>query len=191
MISFIYGTVDLATEKFVVVDTGNIGYKVFLNKTTLAIISKQEGPVKLYTFLNVKEDELSLYGFLNWNELEFFELLTSINGVGPKSALGILDLASVDDLKGAIASGKSEFLTKVSGIGRKIAERIILELKSKIGKSGGEMPSFNERDMEALEALQSLGYKLYDAREALKKVPAEIINTSERIREALKVLGKK
>lgn len=191
MISFISGSIDFAADKFVVINTGNIGYKVFLNKTTLSIITKQQGEVKLYTFLHVKEDEMSLYGFLKWQELELFELLNSISGVGPKSALGILDIASVEDLRGAIANGKSEFLTKVSGIGRKIAERIILELKSKISKSGQGVPEFYEGDMEALEALQSLGYKLYDAREALKKIPVEITNTSERIREALKVLGKK
>lgn len=191
MIASLLGTLDLVTDKFVILNTGNIGYKVFLNKATLAIIAKQKESVKLYTFLNVKEDELSLYGFLKWEELEFFELLTSVSGVGPKSALGILELASVSDLRGAIMNSKVEFLTKVSGIGRKIAERIILELKSKIGKGGAESGGFSEGDMEALEALQSLGYKLYDAREALKKVSAEITNTSERIREALKILGKK
>lgn len=191
MISFIFGTIDFLTDKFAVINTGAIGYRVFLNKTTLTIIAKQNQEVKLYTFLNVKEDELSLYGFLKWEELEFFELLNSISGVGPKSALAILDLASVEDLKGAIAHEKADFLTKVSGIGRKTAERIILELKSKISKVGGQVTEFNDDDLESLEALQSLGYKLYDAREALKKVPAEITNTSERIREALKVLGKK
>lgn len=191
MISFLLGTIDLITEKFIIIDTSNIGYKVFLNKTTLSIISKEKGPVKLYTFLQVKEDDMSLYGFLKWEELEFFELLTSITGVGPRSALGILDLASVEDLRGAIMNGKVEFLTKVSGIGHKTAERIILELKSKIGKSGQKITGFDESDMEALEALQSLGYKIYDAREALKKVPPEVTNMSERIREALKVLGRK
>lgn len=191
MISFIFGTVDFLTDKFAVINTGAIGYRVFLNKTTLTIIAKQKQEVKLYTFLNVKEDELSLYGFLKWGELEFFGLLNSISGVGPKSALAILDLASVEDLKGAIVHEKTDFLTKVSGIGLKTAQRIILELKSKISKVGGQITEFNDDDLEALEALQSLGYKLYDAREALKKVSAETTNTSERIREALKVLGRK
>lgn len=191
MISFISGTIDLITDKFAVINTGSIGYRVFVNKTTLTIISKQNQEVKLYTFLNVKEDELSLYGFLKWEELEFFELLNSISGVGPKSALAILDLASVEDLKGAIVHEKTDFLTKVSGVGRKTAQRIILELKSKISKIGGQVAEFNEADLEALEALQSLGYKVYDAREALKRVPSEITNTSERIRQTLKVLGKK
>lgn len=189
MISYIQGTIDLITEKFAVINTGNIGYKVFVNKATLSIISKEEKMVKLYTFLNVKEDEMSLYGFLKWDELGFFELLNSINGVGPKSALGILDLASVDDLKGAIVNDKADFLTKVSGIGSKTAQRIILELKSKIDKSDVGVTGFSDDDLEALEALQSLGYRIPEAREALKKVSSDVTNTSEKIKKALKVLG--
>ena len=138
----------------------------------------------------VREDALDLYGFQNQTELEFFEMLISVSGIGPKGALGILNVAPVDHLKEAIAMGDTAALTKVSGIGSKSAQKIILELRDKLGghesETGGTMLG-DERD--AIEGLVALGYAERSAREALKKVPPEIKGTGARIKGALKQLG--
>jgi holliday junction DNA helicase RuvA len=128
---------------------------------------------------------------LEQEELNFFELLISIPGIGPKSALAILSVVDPETLKKAVSSGDSSYLTKVSGIGKKNAEKIVLELKDKIGAIVGNADNKIMRDeMETLEALQALGYSIHHAREALKKVPEEIKGTNNRLKETLKLLGK-
>jgi Holliday junction DNA helicase RuvA len=118
-----------------------------------------------------------------------FELLLSVSGIGPKSALGILDIASSETLRSAIASGNAAYLTSVSGIGKKTAEKIVLELKDKIIASGSAGPAMPKGDMEALEAMRALGYSADEGRTALREVPPEVEGTSERLREALRLLG--
>jgi holliday junction DNA helicase RuvA len=131
-----------------------------------------------------------LYGFLNIDELDFFELLISISGIGPKGAIGILSVIDVGTLISAISSGDTSYLTKVSGIGKKSAEKIILELKDKVGiLDSGDYSDQLREETEAIEALKSLGYRSQEARAALQKVSPEISGTSERVREALRVLG--
>ena len=146
--------------------------------------------LKFWTHLYLREDTVELYGFLEYSELEFFEILIQISGIGPKSALGVLAVAPLDTLKKAISSGETSYLTKVSGIGRKIAEKIILELKDKMGKIGSaEEGIFLREEGDVLKALRSLGYSLEEAREALKKLPSEIEGAEKRVKEALKILG--
>lgn len=186
MIGLLKGTIELNTEKYIILDVNGVGYKVYISGSTFKNLPKKGEKVKLYTHLHVREDALELYGFLSLKELEFFELLISISGIGPKGALNILNVASVETLKKAIVNEESSILTKVSGIGKKTAEKIILELKNKISDELGEVGV----DDEAIDALMSLGYKLKDAREVLKKVPKEIEGVENRIREALKLLGK-
>jgi Holliday junction DNA helicase RuvA len=118
-------------------------------------------------------------------------MLISISGIGPKGALGVLSVASVDTLRKAISAGDTSYLTKVSGIGKKIAEKIVLELKEKLG--GADFISGSEtlqEEQDAIEALQALGYSMSEAREALKQISVDISGTSARVKEALKNLGK-
>ena len=129
---------------------------------------------------------------MSYSELELFEILIGISGIGPKSALGVLAIAPVDTLRKAIASGDTSYLTRVSGIGKKMAEKIVLELKEKLAGKGVtvEAPELKE-EADALEALISLGYSQREAREALSSVPQEIISVEKRVREALKKITRK
>ena len=186
MISRVQGKVTHKTEKFVIVDVGGLGYKINVSTDTLVKI-KNASDVSLWTHLQVREDALELYGFLDRQELEFFEMLIDISGIGPKSALGIIGVAPIETLKKAIASGDTSYLTKISGIGKKTAEKIILELRDKLSALGhkaglGEL----SHELDAIEALKSLGYSQNEAREALKQVPAEITDTSAKVKKLLK-----
>lgn len=190
MIGHLEGKVLFRGERHIVLDVGGVGYKIFVAASSYKNLSLGE-PAKLWTHLHVKEDALELYGFLYQAELEFFEYLISISGIGPKSALGVLSLAPVDSLKRAISSGDTSYLTKVSGIGRKTAEKIILELKDKfgfgkIGYAGGEF----KEDADILDALLALGYSQRESREILQKVPSSIRGREKRLKEALKMVGK-
>ena len=136
----------------------------------------------------VREDAEDLFGFLETDDLKLFELLLSVPGIGPKTALNILNVATPETLRRSITSNETAYLTKISGIGKKTAEKIVLELKEKLG-AGGESTTLRE-EVDALEALKSLGYSHGEAREALKNVPREANSTSDRVKHALKLLGK-
>ena len=190
MIGYLEGKIESVTDKYVIIDVNGVDYKIFISLTTFKNLPEKEKKAKLYTYLYVREDKMQLYGFLTKEELDFFELLVSISGIGPKGALAVLTVASVKNLKKAIISEESEILTKVSGIGKKMAEKIILELKNKIediSLDGEKISYYNE----TIDALVALGYRLGEAREALKKIPEEIKEVGERVKEALKILGKK
>lgn len=193
MIAHLSGTLLFASDRFIVIDVSGVGYKVRVTLDTLRMLrGKTEKEVSLWIHTIVREDVLDLYGFEHQAELDFFEMLISVSGIGPKSALGILNVAPVDHLKEAITAGDASALTKVSGIGSKSAQKIILELRDKLGgdinETGGTVLG-DERD--AIEGLVALGYAERHAREALKNVLAETKGTSARIKEALKQLGKK
>lgn len=192
MIGQIRGKLSYASDKFAIVEASGVGYKLFLISDSLKELSGKLGEeVLLWTHLVVREDVLDLYGFFARSELDFFELLIGVSGVGPKSALAILSLAPPETLAQAVATNNLAYLTQVSGIGRKMAEKIILELRDKLltMKLGEE--SNLEEESEAMLALEALGYSARDAREALRKLPPEITNTSEKIKLALKQLGDK
>jgi len=190
MIGSIKGKVILKTDKFLIVETAGIGYKIKLVPSSLSAIKSNE-EVFLFIHTHVREDILDLYGFLDYEELEFFEMLINVSGIGPKGALAILGITSIETLKKAIGTGDTSYLTKISGIGRKTAEKIIIELRDKIGEEKSD--SSLQGELDALEALKSLGYSQTEAREALKKISktAENIDTNAKIREALKILGGK
>lgn len=190
MIAKLKGTIEYIRDSYVVVDTNNIGYKVFVTPYVLGrIAGNQEVNFFIHTY--VREDILALYGFLTLEELEMFELLISISGIGPKAAMGILSIADAKTIRTAILNEDPSVLTKVSGVGKKTAERVILELKNKI--SGLSDLEKNEvmADSDALEALTSMGYSVSESREALKLVPVDIKDVGERVKLALKNLGKK
>lgn len=191
MISHLTGTILLKSDKFVILDVAGVGYKVRVSVETMRKVGSKGAGGSLWTHLAVREDALDLYGFLSPAEVEFFEMLIAISGVGPKSALGIIGVAPLDTLKTAIASGDTTYLTKVSGIGKKNAEKIILELREKLGAlesaeaGGGAL----KEESDAIDALHSLGYSVSEARETLKLVATDIKGTRNRIKEALKHLG--
>lgn len=189
MIALLEGKIELKTDKFVVLKTGGVGYKVFCGANTLEKLPSAGAEAKLFTHLYPRENTLDLYGFLSFEELEFFEMLISVSGIGPKAGLAVLSIASLRELKASIASGQVSLLTRVSGIGKKTAERVILELGSKILVSGREVSKLVADD-EAVEALVSLGYQQRQAREALKQVSPKLKGTTNRLKEALKILGK-
>lgn len=190
MISFLRGKILRRSLNFVILDVRDIGYKVFVNSAALSEVAEGQ-QAEFYIHQHVKEDALDLYGFRNLDELEMFELLLSISGVGPKSALGVLVVGKVGDIKESIARGDSSLLTKVSGIGKKTAERIVLELREKVGKMAvGSQIGIDGVGISAssdeIDALMSLGYSLQQAREALQKVDHSIVDSGKRIKEALR-----
>jgi len=189
MIGFLEGNVKAVRGTHLLVGVAGVGYKVAVLKETLTR-TKTGSNISLWTYLAVREDALDLYGFLHEEELRFFELLLTVSGIGPKSALAVLDIASVETLRSAISAGNAGYLTTVSGIGKKTAEKIVLELKDKVVAEMGDSPAALKGDQEALEAMRSLGYSAAEARDALRKVPNDIEGGSDRLRAALKRLGK-
>lgn len=193
MISYLEGTVVFKGDRFAVISAGGVGYKVYFASETLRSIPGAGDAIKVWTHLHVRETDMELYGFLTYAEMQFFEVLIGISGIGPKSALGILGVAPLDTLKRAIAAGETNYLTKVSGIGKRMAEKIIVELRDKLG--GATMPDSirNElaADADVLDALISMGYAQKEVREVVSRIPAGVSGTKERLGEALRMLGKK
>jgi len=180
------------------VEAAGVGYKVNVSLEVLSKRIKTDEEVFLFIHTHVREDVFDLYGFLDKEELEFFEMLFNVSGIGPKGALAILSIASIETLRKAISTGDTAYLTKISGIGRKTAEKIVIELRDKIASGISEKSGTSlQGELDALEALKSLGYSQSEAREALKKVSlghsrageAPDTNTNTKIREALKILG--
>lgn len=188
MIGSIRGKVQYKSQSYIILDTSGVGYKIFVIPPLLFSL-KQNQDLTLLIHTYVREDQISLYGFEKLDELEFFELLLTVSGVGPKSALGIMSLASVDMLKSAIISEDPSVFTKVSGIGRKTAERVIVELKEKLKTEKDSAPVAREHS-DAVDALLALGYSQQEARDALKQVPKEVASLSEKVKIALKSLSK-
>lgn len=190
MIGHLEGTIVKVSGGYAILSAGGVGYKVAGTRETLLKLRQGE-TASLWTYLAVRENSLDLYGFQSEEELHVFELLLSVSGIGPKSALAILDVAAVSTLRTAVAQGNASYLTNVSGIGKKTAEKIILELRDKIGITGEGAEGALTNEEEALSAMRALGYSQSEARDALRKVSAAIETTSERLREALKILGKR
>lgn len=190
MIARIEGTIIYKTEKFLVVDVNGVGYKAFVTNDTLASIELGD-TASLWTYTAVRETALDLYGFNTTDELSFFELLLDVSGVGPKSALSILAISSIDSLRKAIAKGDTSYLNKVSGIGKKTAEKIVIELRDKLQfyKDENNTQGSLRDEGDVIEALKALGYSQSEARDAVKQISGETEGTNARIKEALKILG--
>ncbi|MGE5392485.1 MAG: Holliday junction branch migration protein RuvA [Candidatus Saccharibacteria bacterium] len=187
MIGSLKGAVQYKSASFIILETNGVGYKVFLPPTLLFTL-KIGQPLSLVIYTHVREDQFTLFGFSTLPELEFFELLLTVSGVGPKSALGIMSLESLDMIKSAIVSEDPSVFTKVSGIGRKTAERVIVELKEKLKTEISAAPIAREHS-EALDALVSLGYSQQEARDALKDMPADA-DLQSKVKAALKKLNR-
>lgn len=189
MLYSIDGTVASKKGSYAVVETAGLGLKIFGSQRMLDSLPSIGSPVKLFCHLHVKEDSLELYGFRKEDELRLFELLISVSGVGPRSALVILGLADPESVTAAIKEGRPDLLTRASGIGKKTAERIILELRTKVeAKESEEAIKKMETDSDLVEALANLGYSRNQAKDALSRVAAATVNLEDRLREALKIL---
>lgn len=189
MIAKLRGPIVESGIGYIIVDVSGVGYRVHAAADTLQKLRGKKGAVELWTHLAVRENSQDLYGFLSAEELSFFEMLIGISGIGPKSALGILSLADVVTLRSAISHGDTSYLTRVSGIGKKNADKIVLELRDKLGALEAD-ETRPEGQADTYEALRALGYDAKSAREAARTVPSDISDTAERLRAALKQLGK-
>lgn len=190
MIAFVKGFVTDISDRSVIIETQGVGYEIWATTDTLAR-AKVGAEMALFTHLVVREDSLELFGFSARNELTFFQMLLTVSGVGPRGALSIVGLGSIESVKRAIGSGDANYLTSVSGIGRKTAEKIIIDLRDKLSALGhkSENGEFSG-DSDALEALVKLGYTKEEARSAIKQIPETAVTLNEKIREALKYIGK-
>ncbi len=180
----------LTPEGAALIDVGGVGYAVRVPTAALTELRASHKPVSLLIHTSVREDAIDLYGFVTEEELVFFKQLLNVSGIGPKSALGILNIADVVSLKRSIAQGDNSALTKVYGIGKKSAERIVVELRDKLAKDIGTSGAAMGSDGEVLEALLGLGYRADESRKALQEIGKKEGGTvSERITAALKYLG--
>ena len=190
MIGKLFGKVDLIRNNYAIIDVAGVGYKVQMTEITLGTLSKQD-EAEVFIHTHVREDQLALFGFLSLGDLEMFELLISISGIGPKAALGILAIASPKAISTAVINEDSSILTRVSGVGKKTAERVILELQNKVEKISEVDRKEACDDQEIIEALMAMGYNISEAREAVREVSKEkTANISEKIKLALKSIKK-
>jgi Holliday junction DNA helicase RuvA len=190
MIAYLRGIVRAKDHRSVTLDVHDVGYRVAVGPEVLDRAASGS-TLELYIEMIVREDAHDLYGFATQQELEFFRLLISVNGVGPKSAMTILSVARVSQVERAVREDDPAILTKVSGVGRKTAERIIIELREKISVVSGDGDDEGvATDDQSVDALVKLGYSAKEARLVLKSIPPTIRNTGERVRHALKLMGK-
>jgi holliday junction DNA helicase RuvA len=185
MIAYLKGVILEKGLTYIILDTGNIGYKVFV---TPEILEHKIGEtVVLFIYHKVSEDGQSLFGLSDFSTLQFFEMLITVSGVGPKMALAILSASRVENIRQAIVSQDPAVFTRISGVGLKTAEKIIVELKSKVGAL--EVQGGIAGSGDVFEALIALGYSQKEVRDALKKVDATLPSNAQ-LKEALKFLGK-
>lgn len=189
MIVTVRGVLEARYSDAVVVGVGGISLRLPVPASTLARLGPVGERVTLHTHLYVREDNLTLYGFATQEELELFELLLTVSGVGPRVALALLSGASVESLRLAIGSGNAELLTTIPGVGRKLAGRLVLDLKGKIQSRGlpGVVAAAAAADVEVLAALTNLGYSVADAQRAIQSLPPDAsLSTEEKIVLALR-----
>lgn len=190
MIAHVSGTVAEKFNSSIIVDVHGVGYEVAvaLGDYEKALLNE---PVKFYTYHHIREQSQELFGFTSLAAKKLFEMLITVQGVGPKAALAILSLGESETVRNAIANGDSAFITKASGVGKRIAERVVVDLTDKVGlairtdvSQTGASHEISHND-EALEALMALGYNLADATRALESVPMDL-STADRITAALR-----
>lgn len=190
MIATLRGRLQARGSDSIVLDVGGVGFGVRVSTRTIAELGGVGSEVQLFTHLRVREDEMTLYGFTSKDDLRLFESLLTVSGVGPKVALGVLSAAPSDTLRLAIAQGNVDVLTGIPGIGKKTAQRLVLELKGKIDVSGlGEVGELTPADEDVINALVNLGFSAADAARAARSIPSDVQTVEERIRLALQYLG--
>jgi Holliday junction DNA helicase RuvA len=193
MIASLNGIIDAISTDSMIVNVNGVGFKVSVPTSVLSELGMVGREVKLYTHLHVREDDLSLYGFGSIDELKLFETLISVSGLGPKTALGMLSAMSADQVAMAIASGSVEILTTIPGIGKKTADRLILELKDKVGGVMISSPAGRaaQENADVVTALVSLGYSVMETTRAVNSLPTgKKLSLEEKVKLALQYLGK-
>jgi len=187
MIANLKGRIEAIGKDYLVVGVGGIGFKVYVPTSVLETSEGLGRQAELFTHLHVRENELTLYGCGSEDELTLFELLLGVSGVGPRVALAMLSTMSPDSLRLAIAQGNAVALTRVPGIGPKMAKKIVFHLKDRVEVEFGPEAVFllTDADAEVIAALTSLGYSVVEAQAALQSLPAEEMEIEERVRLAL------
>lgn len=200
MISYIRGELALIEKDKVIVDVNGVGFGIFMPERAMGMLPQTGNDVKIYTYMNVREDAMQLFGFLTRDDMEVFRLLIGVSGIGPKGGLSILSQMSADDLRFAVMSGDAKAISAAPGIGKKTAEKLIIELKDKLDieeilnhsvedsvQPAGDY-STNEVQSEAIQALVALGYGSTESMKAVKKVQLENATVEEVLKAALKNL---
>lgn len=190
MIGYINGHIVTKTEKYIVVNVSGIGYNLFIKPSLIEKLEEKQD-ITLYTHLHVTETDLTLFGFKNNDELILFKHFIQVSGIGPKSALNIMDLGSPEELVSAITQEKHEYLAQASGIGPKTAKKIIVELQNKVLKMKVKHIKDISVDDEVSQALKVMGYYPQQIQEVLKQLPKDLKDTKDKIRFALKYLREK
>jgi Holliday junction DNA helicase RuvA len=190
MIAYLEGDIELLRPTYAVLKVGGVGYKVFVGPT-FGDKLHENAFAKMFIYTQVREDISALYGFATVEELEFFELLISVSGIGPKAAMGILSAASVDKVRASIAAQDPTLLSSVSGVGKKTAEKVVIELKGKVGATGSLFDNSNGKAEDVYEALMQLGFKPVEAREAIAAMPEDCVGEENQLKYCLASLNRK
>ena len=200
MFAYLKGILEVKTKGYIVIDVGGVGYKVFMSETAIEKLEEIGKEVKIHTYLRVREDDMSLYGFNTNEELRMFELLLSVSGIGAKSAISILSNITPSSFALAVITNNIEKIKALPGIGPKTAQRIILELKDKIKTEQATkeieeeiqttQENINEKVLEAISALQVLGYSKKEIEKALEKVDKENLSIEDIIKKGLANLAR-
>ncbi|HEY92078.1 MAG TPA: Holliday junction branch migration protein RuvA [Dehalococcoidia bacterium] len=192
MIASLQGVVESLGTDWAIINVGGVGFRVYMPSSVLSTLGTAGDNVRLHTHLHVKEDDISLYGFSTADELLLFETLIGVSGLGPRLALAMLSTMKVEQLTMAIATGSTDLLISVPGIGKKMAERLVLELKDKIGAGLIAVPAaqITEEHAEVLAALTSLGYSVSEASQAVATLPrTDGLSLEEQVKLALQYFG--
>jgi Holliday junction DNA helicase RuvA len=194
MISGLKGKLEAIGGEWAIIAVSGVSFQVYAPTSTLSVLGNIGGEVKLYTHLHVRDDNISLYGFATPDELRLFDILLGVSGTGPKLALAMLSAMKVEDMTLAIATGNTDLLTEIPGVGKKTAQRLVLELKDKIG-TGWAITSAGrvaQENADVLTALISLGYSVAEASRAVATLPSDkMLSMEEKVRIALQYFGGK
>jgi len=196
MISYLKGKIKYQTSNWIILDVHGVGYKIYVSKCQSVKVSKKElknsdtltrDTIELFIYNHIREDRSELYGFKTMDELHFFELLIGVNGVGPKMGMNILSKADIEQIKKAILSNDITLLTAIGGVGKKIASKIIIELKNKLGSlEDVDLSNLDGESNEFVDAMSALGYKKTEIIPYLSKLPTDLKSTQEKVRWMLK-----
>ena len=196
MISYLRGKIIETGKNYIIIDVNGVGYRVHTSSKALNSLAKNDSSINLHakTLFNQHEGTFEIFGFPKKEDLDTFELLISISGIGPKNALNILSSIEMNELVAAVSKEDADYLRKVSGLGPKTAKRLVVELKDKIDNPAAVAKLANldlSQEVDAIDALVSLGYQKYQAQEALRKVSQKTKGLESKVKEALKILNKK
>ncbi len=191
MIYSLSGKLILKNPQFAVIEASGIGFKVITSSKASKNLPKIGSKTKIFCYTNVKQDGIEIFGFLDEKELKIFELINSISGIGPKSAIAILGKLNYEKFLAAVTNKRADLIAEISGIGRKKAERIILELKDKIKASGSMSIEEIDSEKDLKSVLKNLGYKQKEIEEALDNIPQSAKKIEEKLKFSIKFLSKK